>query len=595
MQVKYIILIFLNVLTFSFQIVPTRIFCDNFLREIYLIDENTHSQKTIAIEKIERMWDDHYSYDNLNVDPGALIKFKCYNVDGPTLGAGCFLINNKCRCYTFNIDGQKINYGNPMTYKVQFKNNIKCEYTTYWLYTFDPGDYYYYHYVPSDVDGITCKKRTVTVPINVLTNLKISVTENYRYFTLNNKQLSSDVRFNILSELKTFSDKSLKINIKFKNYGVVIENNKICEFNIRFCYNSCQKCNDIDPSESFHQCLICKDGFYFIENTTNCMTKEQMKDSHYYFDDNKKIFRPCFNDCLTCLEEGNLNDMKCKSCDIEKYFAEPNNCIKDITNYFYSKEEKKYKKCYKSCYGCYENSNENNHLCKNCTDGYHFIYNDKGKCIKPEEKPSNTYLNIKTNTYEKCFDRCSTCDEDGDILNNNCKECLKDDNNNYLYYFIYSKKGKCIKPEEKPSNTYLNIKTNTYEKCFDRCSTCDEGGDILNNNCKECLKDDNNNYLYHFIYNEKGKCIPEDKKEGLLYLDNKDNTYKLCPEGTTKVENNECIKSTVYPYIFIIFPIVILFALIMFLIIRIKNKRSKKKEQIEIEKEANDLTQLINI
>ena len=33
----------------------------------------------------------------------------------------------------------------------------------------------------------------------------------------------------------------------------------------------------------------------------------------------------------------------------------------------------------------------------------------------------------------------------------------------------------------------------------------------------------------------------------------------------------------------------------MFLIIRIKNKRSKKKEQIEIEKEANDLTQLINI
>ncbi len=30
---------------------------------------------------------DHYSYDNLDVDPGALIKFKCYNVDGLTLGA----------------------------------------------------------------------------------------------------------------------------------------------------------------------------------------------------------------------------------------------------------------------------------------------------------------------------------------------------------------------------------------------------------------------------------------------------------------------------------------------------------------------------
>ena len=30
---------------------------------------------------------DHYSYDNLDVDPGALIKFKCYNVDEPTFGA----------------------------------------------------------------------------------------------------------------------------------------------------------------------------------------------------------------------------------------------------------------------------------------------------------------------------------------------------------------------------------------------------------------------------------------------------------------------------------------------------------------------------
>ena len=150
--------------------------------------------------------------------------------------------------------------------------------------------------------------------------------------------------------------------------------------------------------------------------------------------------------------------MKCKSCDIEKYFAEPNNCIKDITNYFYSKEEKIYKKCYKSCFGYYENSNEKNHFCKNCAVGYHFIYNEIGKCIKPEEKPSNTYLNIKTKTDEKCFDKYSACDEAGDILNNNCKECLKDDNNNYLYHFIYNEKGKCIKPEEKPSNIYLNIK-----------------------------------------------------------------------------------------------------------------------------------------
>ena len=88
MKMINIILLFVISLKISFQIVQTRIFCDNFLREIYLIDEVKNSQKLILTEKVEKIWSDHYSYHNLDVDhPGALIKFKCYNVDGPTLGA----------------------------------------------------------------------------------------------------------------------------------------------------------------------------------------------------------------------------------------------------------------------------------------------------------------------------------------------------------------------------------------------------------------------------------------------------------------------------------------------------------------------------
>ena len=82
MKINKIFLILLNCIYISFQIVQTRIFCDNFLREIYLIDEVKNSQKLILTEKVEKIWLDHYSYDNLDVDPGALIKFKCYNVDG---------------------------------------------------------------------------------------------------------------------------------------------------------------------------------------------------------------------------------------------------------------------------------------------------------------------------------------------------------------------------------------------------------------------------------------------------------------------------------------------------------------------------------
>ena len=334
---------------------------------------------------------------------GSLIKFKCYNVDGATFGAGCFSINNKCRCYMFNTNDGTINYnGGHNHFKVNF-NDLQCEFDVYWLNNaVDKKDYYYYHYIPLDVDEIKCKNIVKTVPSNMkylirfsdfidasfnVTNLKISINENYNYFTLNNNKLESNTKFNISSDLTFFHDKNMKIKIKFKNYGIVINNDKICEIKIRVCYESCLNCYDIDANYINHQCSNCKNGYYFIQNTTNCMTKEEMKESNYYFDEEEKIFKKCYNNCLTCNNIDDINDMKCNTCDNEKYFfAEPNNCIEDNINYYYSEEEKKYMKC-KTCYECFKNSNESNHNCKNCiNDEYHFIYNQKGKCINSEEK-----------------------------------------------------------------------------------------------------------------------------------------------------------------------------------------------------------------
>ena len=105
---------------------------------------------------------------------------------------------------------------------------------------------------------------------------------------------------------------------------------------------------------------------------------------------------------------------------------------------------------------------------------------------------------------------------------------LKDGNNNYIYHFVYSEKGKCLSDEEKPSNMYLDKETNTYKLCYDRCSSCTAKGDKSANNCKECLKDKNNNYIYHFVYNETGKCITDDEKPSNTYFDKESNTFKLC-------------------------------------------------------------------
>ena len=74
-----------------------------------------------------------------------------------------------------------------------------------------------------------------------------------------------------------------------------------------------------------------------------------------------------------------------------------------------------------------------------------------------KRKPSNTYLDTETNTYKLCYERCSSCDKGGDSTNNNCDECAKDENNNYLYHFLHDEEGKCISESEKPLNTFLVI------------------------------------------------------------------------------------------------------------------------------------------
>lgn len=652
----------LNLLCFSHQTMEAYFFCDNYLKEIYSIDEDTQTQKLIA-NGWDGDWQDPYHFENLDAAPGEFIKFRCHNTDAVSYGAGCFLINNICRCYQFDNEITKFT-DTAYLRTVTFKNNKKCSISIYHLGEISVGkDYYYTHYIPLDVNGITCKNNyVISVPNNVevplklsdyidanfdVKNLKINVIQSYDYFTLNNNKLTESIKFKIIEDVIFYSKYKTKINVKFKNYGVFLGGTKECDFNIRVCYDSCQDCYDLDSDDSNHQCKSCKDGYYFIENTNNCKTIEEMERTNYYLDENKKMFLKCYDGCLTCFGGGDINDMKCKSCANNKYLIEPGDCVEDITNYYYSEEDKIYKKCYHTCYSCNKGGDKNNNNCQKCNENYHFIYNEEGKCISSDEKPTNTYLDIETNTYKKCYERCSTCEKGGDNENNNCNECLKDENNsyiyhfiyneegkcinsdekpsntyldnqsntyklcyekcsscdngnnnncneclkdennNYIYHFIYNEKGKCISSDEKPSNTYLDNQSNTYKLCYERCSTCDKGGDSSNNNCNECLKNEKNNYIYHFISNIKGKCINENEiKNGYYYLDEKDNTYKECPENTVKVENNECIKSKMKIYIIIIIIVsIIIILLILILVLRIIMRKRRNNNKIEIEED----------
>jgi len=315
-----IFLILLYCTSLSFQTIKSGLFCDDRITDIYVYDESSRDYRHLqTLNNPKNCY--NVDYVDLDVDPGALILFRCQNDAAETLGGGCFLINNKCHCYDFrNTYGKGYDSsGARRIFTVYFNNITKCYHYSKFLEERKVRTYEYYHNVPLDVNEIKCSPQTISSPINSkrslkfsdfiespfkVTYLKISIDKNYQIFNL-----SPNTKFNILNDIEYSYNQSSKLNIQFINYGIEINNTRTCEINIRFCYDSCEECNDIDTKETSHQCLKCKDNYYFIENTTNCMTKAQMNNSHYYFDNKAEIFRQCPNECSTC-----DNETYCTTC-----------------------------------------------------------------------------------------------------------------------------------------------------------------------------------------------------------------------------------------------------------------------------------------
>ena len=80
--------IFFNIFCYSFQGIPTGIFCSNILKGVYVYEGSN-------LRKLDDGWEDPskevYPYQNLDVAPGDVIRFTCYNNYGGTFGSGCFL------------------------------------------------------------------------------------------------------------------------------------------------------------------------------------------------------------------------------------------------------------------------------------------------------------------------------------------------------------------------------------------------------------------------------------------------------------------------------------------------------------------------
>ena len=299
------------------------------------------------------------------------------------------------------------------------------------------------------------------------------------------------------------------------------------------CYVLCETCSAAGTSTD-HNCDTCINGYKFIYNQTKFCISESEKPENTYLDGD--TYKKCYDTCGSCIQGGDSESNHCLDCGKYENGTYKYHFVHDQSGQCISNEEadqddyldetdNTYKDCHENCGSCTMSGNEKNNNCKTCKTNYHWIYNVKGNCVNDSyayEKFNYTYYNETTDTYEKCYERCWRCYGEGNIKYHRCYNCRSN------YHLIYNQTGQCLRPCAKPSDTYLDESDDTYKKCYEKCSTCDHGGDENNHNCTSCAKDSNGNYLYHFIYNQPGQCVSIDVKQDNEYLDEDDNTIKKC-------------------------------------------------------------------
>ena len=233
------------------------------------------------------------------------------------------------------------------------------------------------------------------------------------------------------------------------------------------CYETCKFCNG-KGNETINNCIECKYGYTFLnetKNKTNCYNKKCY--NYYYYDSDEYH---C-TDNLKCPENYSKLIENQKIC-IDK-------CINDdIYKYEYNNN------CYQIC------------------PGETYIIDDRHDNICYNKTPVGYYLDIENKTFKQCYERCDICDKKGNETNHNCIKC-KDD---YSFY-----------------NNSIGI-TNCYPKCnyyyfyyFD---------EFDNYHCNKTCPEEYKSIPYKY------KCIDDCKKDDTYQYEYNNTCYDECPYGT---------------------------------------------------------------
>ena len=151
------------------------------------------------------------------------------------------------------------------------------------------------------------------------------------------------------------------------------------------CYESCSSCSKLSNNPNDHQCIQCKNNYYFQEGTKNCFQSLE----GYYLNKETQSFSPCHSSCAACDGGIEPKTMNCLSCKEGLNLYESKNCLK----------------CEK------------------------YINYELTECIN--EIPDGFFLLDKNlGILGRCHELCKTCKGEAKLYTMNCIEC-KYVNKNY--------------------------------------------------------------------------------------------------------------------------------------------------------------------
>ena len=297
---------------------------------------------------------------------------------------------------------------------------------------------------------------------------------------------------------------------KLEEHNICIPNSEVIAHlyyldETSYKYASCSKISQCKTCLSSTNCTLCNDGYVIIEENS-ITTCEDFSTKKYYYDSLLNKYKECsykFRNCEKCVVEGG-NNFVCEECKSNYVFKHDNNLecsLKselETNKEFYTNDSgKNYFSCSNSLYNdvlyckeCNERSK-----CSKCQLDY-ILVNQNTKCILKRDVDNKLiYFNPDTQIYSECselIDLCHKCDNE-----TTCTQCGNDG--------ALEENDKCINKTLVENNNYfINEATHKYVSCSiinncikcsssTTCLECQEGFEIKDNICQSTSGSSSNN------------------------------------------------------------------------------------------------------